>query len=111
MRPVGQEVELERVELPLEEALGDLPHRMPIEILVRRERAEIEQVGELQRQFFSRLVWWASADASELLARRLSLTIGGGSSRISGSRGLSSTKYGPGAAGDAAVEILLLSSV
>ena len=40
---------------PHEEALGDFPHRMPIEILVRRERAEIEQVGELQGELFGEL--------------------------------------------------------
>ena len=55
MRPVGQEIELEGVEPPLEEALGDFPHRMPIEILVRRERAEIKQVGELQGELFGEL--------------------------------------------------------
>ena len=52
MRPVGQEIELEGVEPPLEEALGDFPHRLPIEILVQGERAEIEQVGELQGELF-----------------------------------------------------------
>jgi hypothetical protein len=43
VRPVGQEIELEGV-----------PHRMPIEIS-SGERAEIEQVGELQRQLFGEL--------------------------------------------------------
>ena len=36
------------------------------------------------------------------------MTIGGSSFRINGSRGLSSTKYSPGAAVNAAIEILLL---
>ena len=62
MRPVGQEIELEGVEPPLEEALGDFPHRLPIEILLRRERAEIGQVGELQRQLFGELYGAGFAD-------------------------------------------------
>ena len=39
---------------PSKSVLGDFPHRMPIEILIRRERAEIEQVGELQGELFGK---------------------------------------------------------
>ena len=41
--------------LPLVEALGDLAHVVGVQLLVRPERAEIEQVGELQGELFVEL--------------------------------------------------------
>ena len=46
---------MEAVELPLVEALGDLAHVIRVQLLVRPERAEIEQVGELQGELFGEL--------------------------------------------------------
>ena len=91
-------IELEGVEPPLEEAWA-----------ISRTACRSRSSSGASALRSSRLANSSASCLVSFMARlRWSvLTIGGGSSRPNGSRGLSRAKHSPGTADDAAVEILL----